>query len=163
MLDRSVSVLLIALVCLPVASARAQTNGHRNLQTISEQRLSAEIATGKRTVIVDARMPAERAECTIKCLNCAVFQVPYDLEPAEWTNATTGARFAAAVRKTTRLNGLRAVGQPVYVVCNAGVRAAAAASVLRRMGFKPIVLDGGLGLRNTSRLCPPQLQSAGQP
>jgi rhodanese-related sulfurtransferase len=162
MLDRLAVAFVIALVCLPVSfsavpSARAQTDGRRSVLTISEQRLSEQIATAGTTVIVDARMPAERAACAISCRNCVVFLVPFDLEPAEWTNATPSARFAAAVRKNNRLNGFRTSRQPVYIVCLAGVRASAAASVLGRMGFKPIVLEGGLQLRKTSTLCAPHL------
>lgn len=128
-------------------------------RVIGEKELPALIASRPNLVLLDARMPEERGQWGLKCERCSTVQVPFDFGADDKSAASALAKFKSAVAADKTLQAARQAKQEVLVVCLAGGRSGAAAGEMQKLGFQPVLLDGGLnGLtdaRNISGTKPP--------
>ena len=136
---------------LSATSALAQDKP--TYKVVAEKDLAGLIASRPNLIVVDARMPEERGQWGLKCDKCSTVQAPFDFGGDPKSAGAALKTFTAAVSADKSLQAARAAKQEVLVVCLAGGRSAAAAAELQKLGFQPVLLDGGLqGLTDTGNI-----------
>lgn len=133
---------LMACAFFSVVPAFAQDKP--SYRVIVEKDLPALIASRPNLVLIDARMPDERGQWGLKCERCSTVEVPFDFGTDDKSAAAALSRFRAAAAADKTLQAARAARQEILVVCLAGGRSGAAAGELQKLGFQPVLLDGGL-------------------
>ena len=139
------------LALLSATSAFAQEKP--TYKVIAEKELAGLMSVRPNLVVLDARMPDERGQWRLKCDRCSTVQVPFDFGADPKSASAALKTFTAAVSADKTLQAAKAAKQEVLVVCLAGGRSAAAAGEIQKLGFQPVLLDGGLqGLVDTKNI-----------
>lgn len=137
---RFLAVSTALTLSVAVASAQQVTP----FKVVAEKDLATTLAANPKMLIVDARMPDERAGWSLKCERCTTVNAPFGFGADDKGKAAGLKSFVAAVAQSKPLAAAKLAGQEVLVVCLAGGRSGAAATEMVKLGYKPVLLDGGL-------------------
>ena len=144
---------LAAAVLASLSATSGSAQEKPTYKVIAEKELAGLMTSRPHLVVLDARMPDERGQWGLKCDRCSTVQVPFDFGDDPKAAAAALKSFTTAVSADNTLQAARTAKQEVLVVCLAGGRSAAAAGELQKLGFQPVLLDGGLqGLAESTNI-----------